>query len=164
MKQLTPEQATQVASILQKYKVDLSTVGSHNPWDSNSERAEAYRQFIQKESPALAAELSQHKAPSLAYMALQDDLTGGADIDLNNLPKELRQEFEQRNPEICANAMTTLEQRLLQKMEEEGGQAREYRDSQKFPKMGPGSMRECNNWNRTNKDRIGMSPSRYIGR
>ena len=164
MKQLTSDQAVKVAAILQKYKVNLNEVGSHNPWDSNSERAEAYRQFIQKENPALAAELSQHKAPSLAYMALQDDLKGGADIDLNSLPKELRQEFEQRNPEICANAMTTLEQRLLQKMEEEGSQAREYRDAQKFPKLGQGSMRECNNWNRANKDRLGMSPSRYIGR
>ena len=161
---MTSDQAVKVAAILQKYKVNLSEVGSHNPWDSNSERAAAYRQFIQQENPALAAELSEHKAPSLAYQALQADLQGGADIDLNTLPPELRKEFEQRNPEICANAMTTLEQRLLQKMEEEGSQAREYRDAQKFPKLGQGSMRECNNWNRANKDRLGMSPSRYIGR
>ena len=102
MKQLSSEQAVKVAAILKKYKVDLSTVGTHNPWDSNTERAEAYRQFIQKESPELAAELSAHKAPSLAYMALQDDLKGGADIDLNTLPPELRKEFEARNPQICA--------------------------------------------------------------
>jgi hypothetical protein len=164
LKQLTPEQATQVASILQKYKVDLSTVGSHNPWDSNSERAETFRQFIQQESPVLAAELSQHKAPSLAYMALKGDLAGGADIDINALPAELRQEFEQRDPELCANARASLEQRLLSKLEEEGAKARAYREGQKFFKAGPGSQRWCNDWNRANRDRMGMSPSRYIGR
>ena len=119
MKQLTGEQAARVAQILKRYKVDLSTVGSHNPWDSNSERSEAFRQFISKEDPTLAAELSAHKAPSLAYLALEEDLAGGADVDLNSLPTELRREYEQRNPEVCANATAALEQRLLQSMEKE---------------------------------------------
>ena len=169
MKQLTSEQASKVAQILKKYKVDLTTVGSHNPWDSNSERSEAFRQFISKEDPTLAAELSAHKAPTLAYLALEEDLAGGADIDLNSLPTELRREYEQRNPEVCANANAALEQRLLQSLEKEHETAsqqwaaqRKFQDMRQIGEKAEGQQ-FVSRWNNAMKNQM-HRPARNLTR
>jgi len=131
LKQLTPEQATKVAAILTKYKVDLSTVGTHNPWDSNSERAESFRQFIQHESPELAAELSQHKAPSLAYMALEQEIKSGADIDVSKLPPAVLREWEERNPALAKQLQAQMLSRIENKMAEDYETACKRRQTQR---------------------------------
>jgi CheY-like chemotaxis protein len=115
---LTPAQALRVAQALERHGLSVDGLTATNPWGHDTPRSREVQAVVLAADPQLAAELMAAGAPpSLAFLALQEQLSGGADVDLLQLPRELRVEVEQRMPAEVQAAAKQREAAALQAME-----------------------------------------------